>query len=124
MAKKHVVASSAPGRERPVALAKPARIDRKVFQRAQIPPKAGQAPGGPARPDRRPTDASDASVRTVERLRQRFLEAGPDGTLRPAPTPRSPRKIDGAARARVAASARSEPPPGFARLRPASPVGA
>ncbi|QDT14168.1 hypothetical protein CA12_02360 [Alienimonas californiensis] len=115
MAKRYCVELTDLERDRLSALTKQARIDRRVFQRAQILLKADQAPGGAAWPDLRLTDAFDVSVRTVERLRQRFVEAGLDETLRPTPTPRPPRKIDGAAQARIVALACSEPPPGFAR---------
>lgn len=45
------------------------------------------------------------------------MKAGWDETLRPTPTPRPLRKIDGGARARIVALACSDPPLGFARWR-------
>ena len=115
MAKKYCVELSASEREYLIGLTEKRRIDREVFERARILLKADQSPGGPARLDRQLTEAFDVSVRTIERLRQRFVGEGPDHALRPPVKPRTPRKIDGAVQARIVALACSDPPPGFAR---------
>ena len=60
-------------------------------------------------------DAFALSVRTVERLRQRFVEDGFDAALKPKPVPRLPRKIDGAVAAHLVALACSDPPEGRRR---------
>ena len=115
MRKKYLVTLTAQERELLWELTKKPRIDRKVFQRAQILLKADQALGAPAWTDAQLAEAFDVSVRTVERLRQQFAEVGLEQTLRPPKTPRRPRKVDGAAEARLVALACSAPPEGFAR---------
>jgi transposase len=60
-------------------------------------------------------DAFGLSVRTVERLRQRFVEDGLEAALKPKPVPRLPRKIDGAVEAHLVALACSDPPAGRRR---------
>jgi len=60
-------------------------------------------------------DAFALSVRTIERLRQRFVEDGLDAALRPKPAPRLPRKVDGAVEAHLVALACSDPPAGRRR---------
>ena len=60
-------------------------------------------------------DAFALSVRTVERLRQRFVEDGFGAALRPKVAPRLPRKVDGAVEAHLVALACSDPPEGRQR---------
>jgi transposase len=54
-------------------------------------------------------------VRTVERVRQRFVEEGLDLALVPRPRPRGAYKVDGRLEARVLAIAKSDPPSGRKR---------
>jgi transposase len=54
-------------------------------------------------------------VRTVERVRQRFVEEGLEAALTPKPSPRLPRKVDGDAEAHLVALACSDPPAGRRR---------
>jgi transposase len=60
-------------------------------------------------------DAFALSVRTVERLLQRFVEDGVGAALRPKPVARRPRKIDGTVEAPLVALACSDPPAGRQR---------
>jgi transposase len=60
-------------------------------------------------------EAFDVSVRTVERLRQRFVEEGFAAALNPKPVPRLPRKVDGDVEAHLVALACSDPPEGRQR---------
>ena len=56
------------------------------------------------------------SVRTVERVRQRFVEQGLAAALRPKPSPRLyERKLDGEQEAHLLALACAAPPEGKAR---------
>jgi transposase len=56
------------------------------------------------------------SVRTIERVRQRFVEDGLEAALLPRPSPRVyARKLDGAQEARLIALACSDPPLGKKR---------
>lgn len=54
-------------------------------------------------------------VRTVERVRQRFVEEGLDLALVPRPRPRGAYKVDGRLEAQVLAIAKSGPPSGRKR---------
>jgi len=87
-----------------------------TITRARILLKADQAPGGPAWEDQDIARALDCSVRTVERVRQRFVERGPEQALgrKPQDRPSRERKFDGAAEARLIALACSQPPEGRA----------
>ena len=80
---------------------------------AQILLKADAGPDGDAWTDQRIGEAFDVGCRTVERLRQRFVEEGFEAALVRKPQQnRIPRKIDGAAEAHLIATACSKPPEG------------
>jgi hypothetical protein len=83
---------------------------------ARIPLKADAADGGPAWPDWQIADALEVGTDTVERVRQRFVELGPDAALDRKQRERPPReiKLDGRAEARLIALACSTPPGGRA----------
>ena len=77
---------------------------------------ADQGEGRPGKIDAEIAEAVGVSVATIERVRQRFVEEGLEGALNPRPSPRLyPRKLDGAAEARLIALACSPPPEGRAR---------
>jgi transposase len=59
--------------------------------------------------------ADGVSIRTVERVRQRFVEDGLEAALRPPRVPRPPRKLDGEVEAHLVALACSDPPEGRSR---------
>jgi transposase len=88
-----------------------------TITRARIVLKADQSPGGPAWEDADIAEALDCSVRTIERVRQRFVERGLEPALgrKPQDRPSRERKFDGAAEARLIALACSQPPEGRAR---------
>lgn len=68
------------------------------------------------RTDREVATACEVSPRTVARVREAWCARGRDSlTRRPRATPARPPLLDGAAEARVIATACSEPPPGYAR---------
>ena len=89
----------------------------RAITRARILLKADQAPGGPAWDDGRIAEALGCGRRTVERVRQRLVEEGPDAALAHKPQCRPSRQpvLDGAAEARLIALACSPPPDGRAR---------
>jgi Homeodomain-like domain len=91
-----------------------------TITRARILLKADQADGGPAWDDSKIAGAPDCSARTVERVRQRFVEGGLEQALgrKPQDRPSRERKSDGAAEARLIALACSAPPEGRARWTP------
>jgi transposase len=86
----------------------------KRLSHARILLKADAAPGGPAWADDRIAEAVEVNVRTVERVRQRFVEQGLDAALvrKQQDRPSRERKLDGAGEARLIALACSEPPQG------------
>src|SRR5436305_4188653 len=85
-----------------------------TLTRARILLKADQAEGGPAWGDGRIAQALDCGRRTVERVRQRFVERGLADALgrKRQDKPSRERKFDGAAEARLIALACSAPPAG------------
>jgi hypothetical protein len=88
-----------------------------TLTRARILLKADQAEGGPAWEDADIAEALDCGQRTVERVRQRFVERGLPAALgrKPQDRPSRERKFDGATEARLIALACSAPPEGRAR---------
>jgi transposase len=72
--------------------------------------------GGPARADEDIAAALNVSVRTIERVRQRFVEQGLEAALLPKPTKRIyAHKLDGEQEAHLIALACSAPPEGKGR---------
>jgi transposase len=89
------------------------KVAAKKRLHAQILLKADAGPEGEAWTDQRIGEAFDVGCRTVERLRQRFVEDGLEAALARKPQQnRIPRKIDGAAEAHLIATACSKPPEG------------
>jgi transposase len=83
---------------------------------ARILLKAEAAPGGPGWPDEQIAKALEVGLSTVARVRQRLVEQGLDAALgrKPQDRPSRPRKLDGAAEARLIALACAPPPAGQA----------
>lgn len=79
---------------------------------AQVLLKADQPTGWT---DAQIVEAFGVSVRTVERVRQRFVEEGLEAALKPKSFPRLPRKVDGDVEAHLVALACSDPPEGRQR---------
>ena len=115
--KKYLVILTPAERDWLSGLVSAGRRSALTITRARILLKADQAPGGPAWEDQDIARALDCSVRTVERVRQRFVERGLEPALGRKPKDRlsRERKLDGAAEARLIALACSAPPEG--RLR-------
>jgi transposase len=77
---------------------------------------ADASEGGPGWADAAISEAVRVSVRTIERVRQRFVEEGLEAALLPKPSERVyARKLDGAQEARLIALACSGPPDGKKR---------
>jgi transposase len=88
----------------------------RTLMHARILLKADEGPGGPAWNDDQIVDALEVSRSTVERVRTRCVQEGPDAALHPRPSPtRHLRKLDGAQEARLIAVACSPPPEGRKR---------
>jgi transposase len=84
--------------------------------RARILLKADEGEGGPGWKDGEIVKALDASLSTVHRVRQEFVESGLETALhRRKPSAHRPRKLDGAQEARLVALACGPAPEGRAR---------
>jgi transposase len=114
--KKYLVTLTPEEREQLAGLLSAGKRSALTLARARLLLKADQADGGPAWPDDRIAEALDCGVRTVERVRQRFVERGLEAALgrKPQDRPSRERKLDGRAEARLIALACSEPPDGRA----------
>ena len=110
--KKYLVTLTPEERDQLARLTSAGKGSALALTRARILLKADQADGGPAWDDARIAQALDVGHRTVERVRQRFVERGLDAALRrkPQDRPSRERKLDGAAEARLIALACSAPP--------------
>lgn len=88
----------------------------RLLTRARILLKANQGEGGPGWTDVAIAGALEVHPATVARVRRQWVESGLAATLaRKAPDRVYPRKIDGAAEARLIAVACSAPPTGRER---------
>ena len=114
--KKYLVTLTTEEREHLTGLLSAGKRSALTLTRARILLKADQATGGPAWTDERIADALDCGLRAIERVRQRFVEVGLEAALgrKPQDRPSRPRKLDGAAEARLIALACSAPPDGRA----------
>ena len=92
------------------------KADARKLAHARILLQADEAEGGPARVDEDVAAALDVSVRTIGRVRERFVEQGLAAALLPKPSSRRyERKLDGEQEARLIALACSTPPDGHGR---------
>lgn len=115
--KKYLVTLTPEERQHLTGLVSAGKRSARTVTRARILLKADQADGGPAWEDARIAEALGCGHRTVERVRERFVERGLEAALvhRPQDQPSRPRTLDGAAEARLLAVACSQPPAGRAR---------
>jgi hypothetical protein len=114
MTKKYLVTLTPDERDELERMVSTGRRAARTLTRARVLLKADQADGGPAWDDARIADALGCGVRTVERVRERFVEDGVDAALsrKPQCRPSRLRILDGAAEAHLIALACSAPPPG------------
>ena len=114
--KKYIVTLTDEERQSLHALLAAGKAAAQKLAHARILLKAEAAPGGPAWPDEQIAEALDSGLSTIARVRQRFVEQGLDAALnrKPQDRPSRPRKLDGAAEARLIALACSPPPAGRA----------
>ena len=114
--KKYLVTLTPDERDHLTGLLSAGKRSALTLARVRILLKADQAEGGPAWPDDRIAEALDCGLRTVERVRQRFVERGLEAALgrKPQDRPSRERKLDGRAEARLIALACSRPPDGRA----------
>ena len=112
---KYVVRLEAEERQQLLDLVTKGKRAAAVLTRARILLKADTGPHGPSRTDEAVADAVEASLSTVHRVRQAYVEEGMEAALvRKKPAGRQYRKLDGAQEARLIALACSTPPEGRA----------
>lgn len=112
--KKYKVTLTGEEREQLQVMIASGKASAKKLAHARILLKADASGDGPAWDDGRIACAVEVSTRTVERVRQRFVEQGLDAALvrKPQERPSRERKLTGAAEARLVALACSAPPQG------------
>ena len=116
MAKRYRVTLTAEEREALGGMISRGKADARKLAHARVLLQADASDGGPDWTDTRIAEAVRVSVRTIERVRQRFVEEGLVVALMPRPSPRVyARKLDGAQEAKLVALACSEPPGGKRR---------
>lgn len=117
MAKKYCVTLELTERDELEALLSRGKADVRRLNHARILLKADESKWGPGCSDSEVADVCETSVRTVERVRKRFVEEGLEMALSPYRNPRRryPRKLDGDQEAKLITIACSNPPEGRAR---------
>lgn len=116
MAKKYRVTLTPDERAELEAMISRGKADARKLAHARILLQADEAPGGPGRTDADIAEALGTSTRTIERVRQRFVEQSLGSALLPKPTKRIyARALDGRQEAHLIALACSEPPKGKKR---------
>ena len=116
MAKRYRVTLTQPERQELGQLISRGKADARKLAHARILLQADEAEGGPRRTDEQIASSLDTSTRTVERVRERFVEQGLEAALLPRPSKRIyARKLDGRQEAKLIALACSKPPAGKAR---------
>jgi transposase len=115
--KKYIVTLTEDERLSLSSLASSGKAAAKKITHARILLKADAADGGPDWRDADIASALDIDIRTVERVRERFVEQGLEAALVRKPQARPSRLpvLDGDAEARLIALACSRPPEGRAR---------
>lgn len=116
MPKKYLVELTADERKRLIELVSKGKAAARKIQHAQVLLKADGAPSGPAWKDRQIAETFSLSVRTVERVRERFVEHGLEDALTRRQRTRSRRRrLDGEGEARLVVLACSKAPDGRKR---------
>lgn len=115
MAKKYIVSLTVEERQSLEEIVNTGKRAAATITHARILLKADteQAPGSWRDQDIKA--ALDISIRTIERVRQRFVEEGLEAALKPRPGRGRKRKIDGEAEAHLVALRCSAPPEGRSR---------
>lgn len=116
MAKKYRVTLTAEERVELEGMLGKGKADARKLAHARILLQTDAAGGGPARTDEQVAAGLNVSTRTVERVRQRFVEDGFQAALLPKPTKRVyARVLDGKQEAHLIALACSARPEGKKR---------
>ena len=116
MAKRYRVTLTRQERDELQQMISRGKSDARKLAHARVLLHADESSDGPARTDEEVAEALSLSTRTVERVRERFVEQGFEAALAPARGGRVySRKLDGRQEARLIALACSEPPAGKKR---------
>ena len=111
MAKRYRVTLTREEREALGHMISRGKADARRLVHARVLLQADASAGGPDWTDTRIAEAVRVSVRTIGRVRQRFVEEGLEAALLSKPSPRVyARKLDGAQEAKLIALACSGPP--------------
>jgi len=114
--KKYSITLTADERKQLKAMIKSGKSAARKVAHARIMLKADSGPQGPAWTDGQISKALDITVRTVEKLRQRFVEEGFEVALSGKSTRNQQvRKLDGESEARLIAALCGPAPQGYAR---------
>lgn len=114
MLKKYVVTLREDEREQLRALVSTGKSAARKLNHARILLLADTSEG-PGHTDQEIVEALRLGVRTVERVRQRFVEEGFEAALNPTARPRRASKLQGQVESHVIALAKSDPPKGRKR---------
>lgn len=113
---KFVVKLTADERRELQSMVDEGRNSKSVRQRARVLLKTDESCDGPAWTDARTAEFAEVSLRTVSRVRKRFVEDGFETSVYRKPsTDRQYRKLDGAGEATLIATACSAAPEGRVR---------
>jgi transposase len=116
MAKKYRVTLSDEERDELTALIRKGKASTRKLTHARVLLDVDESASGSGRTDEQTAQALHLSTRTVERVRERFVEQGLAAALLPKPsTRRYERAFDGAQEAQLIALACSAPPEGKSR---------
>ena len=116
MAKRYRVTLTAEERDELDRMISRGKADARKLAHARVLLQADASEGGPNWADGRIAEAVRVGVRTIERVRQRFVEDGLEAALLPKPSSRVyARKLDGEQEAKLIALACSGPPEGKRR---------
>jgi hypothetical protein len=116
MAKRYRVTLTQSERQELQQLISRGKADARKLAHARILLQADESDGGPRRTDDQIASALNTATRTVERVRERFVEQGFEAALLPRPSKRVyARKLDGRREAKLIALACSKPPAGKRR---------
>ena len=116
MAKRYRVTLTVEERDELDRMISRGKADARKLVHARVLLQADVSEGGPGWLDAAVSEALRVSVRTIERVRQRFVEDGLSAALLPRSSLRVyARKLDGSQEARLIALACSDPPAGKKR---------
>ena len=115
MSKRYVVTLTGEERTQLQKLVSVGKSAARRLNHARILLLADASPQGLKRTDQEIVEALRGGVRTVERVRQRFVEEGFDAALDPKPRCCLLRKLNGQVKAEIVALAKSDPPKGRKR---------